>query len=92
MHDNIDANIPSKKHKASTLVLALVWGMYLYDVRWLVYILFKDQHGGGIGVDVELFQQIGRVWDALVNVAELQVVFVGKCCQLWRIGGKHGQL
>lgn len=56
--------------------------LHLYYVCRLVSILFEDQHGRSIGVDVELFLQIGRLWQALVYVSKLQVILVGKGCEL----------
>ena len=33
--------------------------IYLYDVSRLVNVLFEDQHGRSISVNIELFLQIG---------------------------------
>ncbi len=58
--------------------------IYLYDVGRLVNVLFEDQHGWSVSVNIELFLQIGGLCKALVHIAKLQVVLVGKSCQLWR--------
>lgn len=57
---------------------------YLYNVSRLVSVLFEDEHGWSIGVNIELFLQIGRLWQSLVHVAKLQVVLISKGCQLQR--------
>lgn len=56
--------------------------MHLYNVCRLVSVLFEDQHCRSVGIDVELFLQIGRLRQALVHVSKLQVVLVGKGCKL----------
>lgn len=58
--------------------------MYLDDVGRLVSALFEDQHGGSVGVDVELLLQVDRLSQALVHVAKLQVVLVGEGRELHR--------
>lgn len=58
--------------------------IYLYNVSGLVYVLFEDQHGWSVSVNIELFLQIGGLRKALVHIAKLQVVLISKRCQLWR--------
>lgn len=60
----------------------LAAALHLYYVCRLVSVLFEDQHSRSVGVDVELFLQIGRLRQALVHVSKLQVVLVGKGCEL----------
>ena len=54
----------------------------LDDVGGLLRVLLEQQHGGGVGVDVELAQQGGVVGLALVHVPEAHVVPEGEGCQL----------
>lgn len=35
--------------------------MYLYDVSRLVSVLFEDQHGWSVSINIELFLQIGTL-------------------------------
>lgn len=55
---------------------------YLYDVGGLVDVLFEDQNGGSVSVDVEAFLQIGCLCEALVHIAKLQMVFISEGCEL----------
>ena len=54
--------------------------MYLDNVNWLFCVLLKQQHGGGVCVNVELPQEPSVVCVALVHIAETNIVSVGKCC------------
>ena len=54
--------------------------VYLEDVDRLLRVLFKQHHGGGVCVYVELPQQPSAVRVALVHVAETHVVSEGKRC------------
>lgn len=54
--------------------------MYLDDVNRLLYILLKQQHGGGVSVYVELLQQLSAALVTLVHVAEAHIVSEGKRC------------
>ena len=58
----------------------------LDDVRRFLCIFLEQQHGGGVGVDVELAQQAGRLGQTLVYVAKTHVVPEGKRCELGRGG------
>lgn len=56
--------------------------MYLDDVYRLLCIFLKQQHGGSVGVNVELSQELSVVCCTLIYVAKAYVVSKGKCCQL----------
>lgn len=58
--------------------------IYLDNVCGLVNVLFEDQHGWSVRVNIKLFLQIGGLCKALVHIAKLQVVLISKRCQLWR--------
>lgn len=56
---------------------------YLDHISRLVYVLFKDQHGGGIDVDVILPGHLFHTSQADVHIPEGHVIFVCKGRQLW---------
>lgn len=56
--------------------------MYLDDVNGLLCVLLKQQHGGSVGVNVELPQELSVVSVALIHVAKADIVSKGKSGQL----------
>lgn len=57
--------------------------IYLNDISRFLGIFFEDQHRWCITVNIEFFLEVGSLGEALVHIAKLQVVSIGKSCQLW---------
>lgn len=58
--------------------------IYLNDISRFLGIFFEDQHRRRVTVNIEFFLEVGSLGEALVHIAKLQVVSIGKSCQLWR--------
>lgn len=58
--------------------------IYLNDISRFLGIFFEDQHRRCVTVNIEFFLEVGSLGEALVHIAKLQVVSIGKSCQLWR--------
>lgn len=58
--------------------------IYLNDISRFLGIFFEDQHCRCVTVNIEFFLEVGSLGEALVHIAKLQVVSIGKSCQLWR--------
>lgn len=57
---------------------------YLNDISRFLGIFFEDQHRRRVTVNIEFFLEVGSLREALVHIAKLQIVSIGKSCQLWR--------
>lgn len=57
-----------------------ICSVYLDDVHRLLRVLLKQQHGGSVGVYVELSHELRVVCVTLVHKAEPNIVSEGECC------------
>ncbi len=51
---------------------------HLYNISRFVWVLFEQEHGGSICVDVKLLHDFGGLSQAHVHIAKPYIVFIGK--------------
>lgn len=65
--------------------------VYLNDVDRFLCVFFKQHHGGGVCVHIELLQQPTAVFVTLVHVGKAHEISEGKRCELEYKMNREGQ-